>query len=126
MSSERQVTARESSISLNECKALQYLKAAGHSQASLRMMFGVSEQTISLHANKTCTHPDITEPVTPDPPLGDELRAFRDEHNLTQRDLANMVGTSGGMISKWEHGKKKPSNVNAWRLHRAINEVENR
>jgi len=38
----------------------------------------------------------------------DTIRAFRKKHNLTQAQLAKVMGTSRVLISNWETGKQKP------------------
>lgn len=37
------------------------------------------------------------------------LKELREEKRLTHRDLAKVLNTSNGMISKWEHGLHQPT-----------------
>jgi len=37
----------------------------------------------------------------------DELETWREKHNLTQAELAAMLGVTNVCISRWESGKRK-------------------
>ena len=39
--------------------------------------------------------------------LGKKVKLFRTQKNLTQRDLAHLIGESQSNISNLEHGKNK-------------------
>ena len=41
--------------------------------------------------------------------IGELIKAKRLEKGLTLRELGDMVGTSGGAISRWESGKRIPT-----------------
>jgi len=41
--------------------------------------------------------------------IGKELRRIREERGLTQAELADMIGVSEKVVSKWECGETKPS-----------------
>lgn len=41
--------------------------------------------------------------------IGDRLRVYRDERNLSQSDLAMQLGTHANTISRWETATYKPS-----------------
>lgn len=41
--------------------------------------------------------------------LGENLKKIRQEHKLTQIELANMLGISQKSYSHWENGKCKPN-----------------
>ncbi len=40
---------------------------------------------------------------------GTELKILREKHNLTQKELAEKIGTKYPRISDWETGKRKIS-----------------
>lgn len=42
-------------------------------------------------------------------PLGEHLRIARDRCGLQQKEVAEAVGVSQGLVSNWENGKKTPS-----------------
>ena len=44
--------------------------------------------------------------------FGNELLEFRAKHNLTQMALSVIIGSSYGMISQYETGKKFPTQKN--------------
>lgn len=48
--------------------------------------------------------------------LGDKIRVLRVQRNLTQRDLARLVGVSAAAIAQWERGGKTPRLVSLQRL----------
>lgn len=41
--------------------------------------------------------------------FGDNLKRLRQEHNLTQEELAEKVGISKSSVSYYEHSKKTPA-----------------
>lgn len=48
--------------------------------------------------------------------LGDKIRVLRVQRNLTQRDLARLVGVSAAAIAQWERGGKTPRLASLERL----------
>ena len=40
--------------------------------------------------------------------IGDKILKLRKENNITQEQLANMVGVTAGAVSKWENGNSTP------------------
>jgi len=40
--------------------------------------------------------------------FAERLRRLREEHNMTQQDLADKVGCSKGLISFYENAKREP------------------
>jgi len=40
--------------------------------------------------------------------IGDNIRKLREEHGLTQRELAMIAGVSDKAVSSWERGSKEP------------------
>ncbi len=40
--------------------------------------------------------------------IGNHIKQLREQHGLTQADLAEKIGTNRIMVSKWETGKKLP------------------
>ena len=45
-----------------------------------------------------------------------KIAELRKEKNLSQRQLANEIGTSQANLSRWEKGLNEPSIVECWRL----------
>ena len=41
---------------------------------------------------------------------------MRKERNLSQRQLANLIGTSQANLSRWEQGLIEPSIIECWKL----------
>jgi len=53
--------------------------------------------------------PTVTPPATAAAQrFGALLRSYRERLNLTQREMAELIGTDYSTLSKWEHGKRKP------------------
>lgn len=40
--------------------------------------------------------------------IGDNIKKLREEHGLSQRDLAEIAGVTDKAVSTWELGKKNP------------------
>ncbi|MCR1898598.1 helix-turn-helix domain-containing protein [Irregularibacter muris] len=53
--------------------------------------------------------------------IGDTILRLRKEKDLTQEQLANMVGVSAGAVSKWENGNSTPDIALLSPLARALN-----
>ncbi|CFX80469.1 Cro/C1-type helix-turn-helix domain [Syntrophomonas zehnderi OL-4] len=53
--------------------------------------------------------------------MQNRLRELREQHELTQEDLAVLVGTSRQTIISLEKGKYNPSILLAYKLARAFN-----
>ncbi len=45
-----------------------------------------------------------------------KIMELRKEHNLSQRALAKIVGTSQANLSRWEKGYIEPSIMECWKL----------
>jgi len=43
-----------------------------------------------------------------EPPLGDRLRALRQQHGLSLRELAEQVGVTATALHSWERGRRNP------------------
>lgn len=48
--------------------------------------------------------------------FNNKIEELRKERNLTQRQLANFVGTSQANISRWEQGLTEPNVLECWKL----------
>jgi DNA-binding transcriptional regulator YiaG len=48
---------------------------------------------------------------------GEKIRALRDHMKLTQREMADELGTRQQTISEWEKGMYKPRGASATLLH---------
>ena len=44
------------------------------------------------------------------------VRALREEANLTQKELADRMGTTQRKVSYWESGKIEPDLENLWKI----------
>lgn len=44
------------------------------------------------------------------------IAEMRKEKNLSQRQLANLIGTSQANLSRWEQGLIEPSIIECWKL----------
>lgn len=53
--------------------------------------------------------PNQRRPTRDHPPIGDRLRAERQAHNLSLRELAERLGVSPSLISQIETGRARPS-----------------
>ena len=40
--------------------------------------------------------------------IGNEIKAYRIKHDLSQEDLAHRIGVSHGTVLRWEHGQNEP------------------
>lgn len=49
-----------------------------------------------------------------------EMKTLRVEHNLSQDDLANLIGVDRSYISKWENGVVRPEFHHLVMLHRIL------
>ena len=49
---------------------------------------------------------------------GDKIAQMRKENNLTQEQLADLLGVSRQSVSKWENGSADPSTANLIALAR--------
>jgi transcriptional regulator with XRE-family HTH domain len=55
------------------------------------------------------------------PPLGEAIRAAREQRGVSQRELGRMIGRdSAGIVSRWESGDRKPSKGDAQRIIEAL------
>ena len=61
---------------------------------------------------------------------GAEIRAFRAQKQMSQYQLAQLVGTVQNVVSKWEHNQTRPSGVYKarleWLMHAAPEELDAR
>ena len=61
---------------------------------------------------------------------GAEIRAFRAQKQMSQYQLAHLVGTIQNVVSKWEHNQTRPSGVHKarleWLVHAAPEELQAR
>lgn len=61
---------------------------------------------------------------------GAEIRAFRAQKQMSQYQLAQLVGTTQNVVSKWERNQTRPSSVYKarleWLVHAAPEELDAR
>ena len=53
--------------------------------------------------------------------IANKIKKLRQQHNLTQKQLAKLIGTSHTIVSYWELGKFEPSIFNCILLADAFN-----
>lgn len=53
--------------------------------------------------------------------LGNKIQSLREEHNLSQKELAGLVGVSTGVIAEWEADESAPNLTELSRLSKALN-----
>ena len=53
--------------------------------------------------------------------LGNKIQSLREEHGLSQKELANLVGVTTGTIAEWEAEESAPSLTELSRLSKALN-----
>ena len=53
--------------------------------------------------------------------LGNKIQSLREEHSLSQKELANLVGVTTGTIAEWEAGESDPNLAELSRLSKALN-----
>lgn len=51
----------------------------------------------------------------------ERLKALRQKNNLTQKELADILGVSQGAYQKWEKGKREPNFENLLKLAAVLN-----
>ena len=56
----------------------------------------------------------------------DDLKTFRIKHNLTQTDLARLIGVSMTCLQLWERGSMKPSKLNEIKIKQIMEELNGR
>jgi transcriptional regulator with XRE-family HTH domain len=44
------------------------------------------------------------------------IKELREEHNLSQQQLAILIGTSQANLSRWEQGVVEPSIIECWKI----------
>ena len=52
--------------------------------------------------------------------LGNKIQSLREEHNLSQKELAGLVGVSTGVIAEWEADEAMPALAELSRLSKAL------
>jgi transcriptional regulator with XRE-family HTH domain len=60
--------------------------------------------------------PPVPTPAT----IGDHIRTYRELQQLTQKDLAQAVGCTHGLISQIELGKTQVTLLKAWAIAQAL------
>lgn len=56
--------------------------------------------------------------------LGERMLRYRARHNISQRELAEFLGTYHNNISRIESGKYKPHRANELKFNLKMNELE--
>ena len=56
--------------------------------------------------------------------IGERMLEYRAKHDLTQKQLAELLGENSNTVFKFENGKTKPHKVNELRLHIKMKELE--
>ena len=50
----------------------------------------------------------------------DEMRDLRKKHNLSQNQLADLLGVDRSLVSRWENRETRPDYENLVRVHRIL------
>ena len=53
--------------------------------------------------------------------LGNKIQSLREEHSLSQKELANLVGVTTGTVAEWEADESAPSLAELSRLSKTLN-----
>ena len=53
--------------------------------------------------------------------LGNKIQSLREEHSLSQKELANLVGVTTGTIAEWEADDSMPNITELARLSKSLN-----
>lgn len=53
--------------------------------------------------------------------LGSKLQSLRESHGLSQKDLANLIGVTTGVVAEWESDESTPNLVELSHLSKALN-----
>ena len=53
--------------------------------------------------------------------LGNKIQLLREDHNLSQKELANLIGVTTGAVAEWESNESVPSLTELSRLSKALN-----
>lgn len=56
--------------------------------------------------------------------LGERMLTYRARHNISQRELADLLGTYDNNVSRIELGKHKPHRANELKFNLKMNELE--
>lgn len=104
-----------SSISPNECHAINYLHADGYSFVELQRMFQVTSVTIENHLSD-CDCPELAEPTEIPDISPEDILELRYEQDMSQTDFAYKLDVSPGTVSTWESGRSKPKATNRQKL----------
>ena len=70
-------------------------------------LFEVGLLSPEKHAKITARH--LKKLPKPEPMTPDEIRALREQANLSQAALAHVLGVTTGYISRLERGEKRPT-----------------
>lgn len=57
--------------------------------------------------------------------LAEKVKAYREQHILSQGEFAKMVGVDRCTINRIESGNYKPQKMTEWKINRVIKEDEN-
>jgi DNA-binding transcriptional regulator YiaG len=107
-------------LSINECMALRYLHADGYATDELAFLLERKDTTIIEHVSGECGHETLAEPLPVGTISGEELRERRYAQNLTQEELAEMLGVTSSAVSAWENVEQQPRRDRAHEIERAL------
>lgn len=57
--------------------------------------------------------------------IGERLLQYRAKHNLTQKQLADLIGVNNTIIHRYEKGMVKPHKIKEIQISEKLNELEN-
>lgn len=55
---------------------------------------------------------------------GNLIRKFRSENNISQEEMANMLGITKQAVGKWERGETLPGNNNIWLIEQILGQKD--
>ena len=88
----------EDAIALCDCEySSEFLKAKKDIKDILYKYFDLNE--FKMKSDKDCTGRDVTD-------VGKELKYIRNENNISQEKLANILEVTPNTISNWEKGRR--------------------
>lgn len=105
----------------------------GLTQFEAAEQLGVAEVTV-VNWERNHTSPDLRtvprvitwlgyDPRKLGNTIGEQIRWLRRSRGISQRELAEMVGTDPTSVSRWEEGKRAPSRKHMARLRKLSHEI---
>jgi DNA-binding XRE family transcriptional regulator len=81
----------------------------------------IGTRSVPIYKNPTSFTISLRISRYPSKTLGEQIKKWRLEHDLFQRNLAEMIGVDEMTIVNWEKGKTKPLHEKVKKLNEIIN-----